>query len=66
MDTTDETGGKLCPFRSVVPTTTAKIGHAITGISDRECDGHDCMMWTDTGDEVGCALLLAARSFCVK
>jgi hypothetical protein len=63
MDTTDETEGKLCPFRSVVPTTTAKIGHAITGISDRECDGRDCMMWTTVGDQEGCALLLAARSF---
>lgn len=67
MDTiADETGGKLCPFRSVVSTTTAKIGHAVTGISDRECDGSDCMMWVDTGDQVGCILLLAAMNLANK
>ena len=66
MDTSDETGGKLCPFRSVVPTTTAKIGHAVTGISDRDCDGSDCMMWTDTGEEVGCILLIAMRALAMK
>ena len=66
MDTSDETGGKLCPFRSIVPTTTARIGHAITGMSDRECDGSDCTMWTDTGDEVGCVFLIAARSIIMQ
>ncbi len=63
MDTSDETGGKLCPFRSVVSTTAAKIGHAVTGISDRDCDGSDCMMWGDIGDQVGCTILLAAVNF---
>jgi len=67
MDTTaDETGGKLCPFRSIVPTTSAKIGHAITGMSDRECDGVDCMMWGTVGDQTGCVLLLAAMNLATK
>lgn len=66
MDTSDETGGKLCPFRSVVSTSAAKIGHAVTGMSDRDCDGSDCMLWTDTGAEVGCSILIALRAVAMK
>jgi uncharacterized membrane protein len=52
----------FCPFRSVIPTTQAKLGHAKTGMSERDCDGHNCMLWIEQGETKGCAFALAARA----
>ena len=61
MDKPDHLG--YCPFRSVIPTAQAKLGHAKTGMSERDCDGPNCMLWLDTGEEAGCCFLLASRAF---
>ena len=52
----------FCPFRSIIPTTQAKLGHAVTGMSERDCDGPHCALWIQIGDEEGCAFAVAARS----
>ncbi len=51
-----------CPFRSVIATTQTKLGHAKTGMSDRECDQNDCMLWIDDGDNSGCCFVVAAKA----
>ena len=51
-----------CPFRSVIATTQTKLGHAKTGMSERDCDGPDCMLWIDAGDDSGCCFAVAARA----
>lgn len=51
-----------CPFRSIIPTTQAKLGHAVTGMSERDCDGTNCMLWLEVGDDAGCCLAVAAKA----
>jgi len=51
-----------CPFRSVIPTEQAKLGHAKTGMSERDCDGPNCMLWVETEDDRGCCFALAAKA----
>jgi len=61
MRTTEPVG--YCPFRSVIPTTQAKLGHAVTGMSERDCDGHNCMLWYEQGDQRGCVITLALAAY---
>lgn len=53
----------FCPFRSVIPTTQAKLGHAKTGMSERDCDGPNCMLWIEQGEHRGCAFTLAVKAY---
>ncbi len=57
-----ETSGRFCPFRSVIPTTQAKLGHAVTGMSERDCDGDFCMLWVEQGGKAGCAFAVLAQA----
>jgi len=52
---------KMCPFRSVIATGQAKLGHAVTGMTERDCDGTHCQLWLNTGTEADCVFLLIGK-----
>jgi len=53
---------KFCPFRSIIPTSQAKLGHAMTGMSERDCDGVHCQLWVNTGSDADCVLVLIGKA----
>ena len=55
-----------CPFRSVVPTTEARIGHAVTGVSARDCEGRACQLWMQVGDQEDCAFIFLTKAIIAR